>query len=90
MRDILEDLFGNDPLDPTEAARRNMRPQLRKRFYQRAHVGEGAPFPILLDDRPVKTPAGDALALPSRALARGDRGRMGRAAASASIRPRCR
>ena len=40
MRDILEDLFGNEPLDPTESARRNMRPQLRKRFYQRAAVGE--------------------------------------------------
>ena len=42
---------------------------LRKRFYQRAHVGEGAPFPILLDGRPVKTPAGSALAAPTRALA---------------------
>ena len=34
MRDILEDLFGNEPLDPIEAARRNMRPNLRKRFYR--------------------------------------------------------
>ena len=66
MRDILEDLFGNEPLDPVEAARRNMRPKLRKRFYQRASVGEGAPFAILLDGRPVKTPAGNALALPAR------------------------
>ena len=40
MRDILEDLFANQPLDPVEAARRNMRPQLRKRFYQHATVGE--------------------------------------------------
>ncbi len=46
-----------------------MRPQLRKRFYQRAHAGDAAPFAILLDGRPVKTPAGNALALPSRALA---------------------
>ena len=67
MRDILEDLF-NEVVDPTESARRNMRPQLRKRFYQRAHVGDAAPFAILLDDRPVRTPAGNALALPSRAL----------------------
>jgi chaperone required for assembly of F1-ATPase len=67
MRDVLEDLSGTP--DPTEAARRNMRPQLRKRFYQRVHVGEGAPFALLLDARPVKTPAGGALALPSRALA---------------------
>ena len=68
MRDILEDIAGSDPLDPTESARRNMRPQLRKRFYQRAHVGDAAPFAILLDDRAVRTPAGNALALPSRAL----------------------
>ncbi|MBV8838985.1 MAG: ATPase [Alphaproteobacteria bacterium] len=69
MREILQDFFGNEPLDPTEAARRNMRPALRKRFYEHAHVGESAPFAILLDGRPVKTPAGNALALPSRALA---------------------
>jgi chaperone required for assembly of F1-ATPase len=68
MRDILEDASGNSPLDPTEAARRNMRPVLRKRFYQRADVGDGAPFPILLDGRPVRTPGGAALALPTRSL----------------------
>ena len=68
MRDILEDIAGSDPLDPNESARRNMRPQLRKRFYQRAHVGDAAPFAVLLDNRPVRTPAGNALALPSRAL----------------------
>lgn len=68
MRDIFEDL-DRDILDPTEAARRNMRPKLRKRFYQRAETGEGAPFPVLLDGRSIKTPAGNALAFPSRALA---------------------
>ena len=68
MRDILEDIAGSDPLDPTESARRNMRPQLRRRFYQRAHVGDAAPFAVLLDNRPVRTPAGNALALPSRTL----------------------
>ena len=69
MRDIFEDLFGNEPIDPMEAARRNMRPNLRKRFYERAHAGEGAPSPVLLDARPVKTPAGGALAAPTRPLA---------------------
>jgi chaperone required for assembly of F1-ATPase len=68
MREILEDAFGNSPLDPTEAARRNMRPVLRKRFYQRAGVGEGVPFPILLDGRPVRTPGGNTLGLPTRSL----------------------
>jgi chaperone required for assembly of F1-ATPase len=68
MREILEDASGNSPLDPTEAARRNMRPVLRKRFYQRAGVGEGVPFPILLDGRPVRTPGGNTLGLPTRSL----------------------
>lgn len=69
MREIFEDLFGNEPLDPIEAARRNMRPNLRKRFYQAVTVGEAPPHPILLDGRTVKTPAGDTLAAPARALA---------------------
>ncbi len=69
MRDILEDLLGNAPLDPMESARRNMRPTVRKRFYKNATVGEGTPFPILLDGRAVKTPAGGALAAPTRDLA---------------------
>lgn len=68
MREILEDLFGNEPLDPIEAARRNMRPNLRKRFYRAATVGEGPPHPILLDGRMVKTPAGATLAAPTLAL----------------------
>jgi chaperone required for assembly of F1-ATPase len=69
MRDILQDLFGNEPLDPMEAARRNMRPSLRKRFYEGAHAGEGVPSSVLLDGRSVKTPAGNALAAPARELA---------------------
>jgi chaperone required for assembly of F1-ATPase len=69
MRDILEDLFGNEPLDPVEAARRGLRVQLRKRFYQSAGIGEGAPYPVLLDGRAVKTPAGGTLAAPVQPLA---------------------
>jgi len=69
MRDLLEEMFGNAPLDPIEAARRNMRPNLRKRFYASAAVGEGAPYPILLDGRIVKTPAGGTLMAPTAALA---------------------
>jgi chaperone required for assembly of F1-ATPase len=73
MRDILEDWFGNEPLeplDPREAARRSVRPQLRKRFYNHATAGEGgAAFPVLLDGRGVKTPSGNALSSPTRALA---------------------
>ena len=69
MRELLEDLFGNEPIDPVEAARRNMRPNVRKRFYQAVTVGEGMAYPILLDGRAVKTTAGGALAAPSRPLA---------------------
>jgi chaperone required for assembly of F1-ATPase len=70
MRDLLEDMFSNQPLDPTEAARRAMRPQLRRRFYRNAGIGvDGRTFRVLLDGRPVKTPARRTLAAPSRALA---------------------
>ncbi len=55
MRDIFTEIFENQPLDPMEAARRGVRPNLRKRFYETAHVGEGGA--ILLDGKPVKTPA---------------------------------
>lgn len=70
MRDIFDDIYKNQPLDPTEAARRNMRPQLRRRFYKAVSVApqEGA-YAVLLDGRPVKTPARRTLAAPSAALA---------------------
>jgi chaperone required for assembly of F1-ATPase len=70
MRDLFEEIFINQPLDPSEAARRSMRPQLRRRFYERAEVadGEGA-FGVVLDGRPVKTPARRLLAAPTRTLA---------------------
>ena len=70
MRDILTDIFQNQPLDPTEAARRGARAVLRKRFYRSAMVEEaGGGFALLLDGKPVKTPARHALAAPTRALA---------------------
>src|SRR6185312_604337 len=70
MRDIFQDIFAHQPLDPTESARRSVRPQLRKRFYTAATVGEGeGAFAILLDGKPVRTPARRTLAAPTRALA---------------------
>ena len=41
---------------------------LAKRFYKDVTVGGAAPFQILLDGRPVKTPAKRALAVPTAAL----------------------
>jgi len=73
MREIFTEIFENQPLDPREAARRGGRPNLRKRFYDQAQVnelvGEGEGFALLLDGKPVKTPARRSLAAPSRALA---------------------
>ena len=72
MRDIFTEIFENQPLDPREAARRGARPQLRKRFFRRAQAGDvagGGGFPLLLDGKPVKTPARRLLAAPTQALA---------------------
>jgi chaperone required for assembly of F1-ATPase len=70
MRDILEEIFVNSPLDPVEAARRSVRPQRHRRFYRNAQVAEGAgSFAILVDERAVKTPGRRPLQAPTRALA---------------------
>jgi chaperone required for assembly of F1-ATPase len=70
MRDIFDDIFAIEPIDPVEAARRGMRPALRKRFYVNAEVRDTAEgFAVLLDGKPVRTPARRLLAAPNRALA---------------------
>ena len=59
MRDIFEDIFAVDRLDPVEAARRSMRPRLKRRFYQDIGVvpEDQQLFSVRLDGRPVLTPA---------------------------------
>jgi chaperone required for assembly of F1-ATPase len=70
LRDIFTDLFANERPDPIEAARRAMRPPLPRRFYQQAGVEEAAGgFRVVLDGRPVRTPARGFLIAPSRQLA---------------------
>ena len=71
MRDIFSEIYKNQSLDPRDSARRGASPTLRKRFYARAHMGEaeGSSFPLLLDGKPVKTPARRALAAPTAGLA---------------------
>jgi chaperone required for assembly of F1-ATPase len=70
MRDLLEDIFQDQAIDPIEAARRGLRRPLRKRFYSEVALGEGdGGFQILLDGRPVKTPGRHLLAAPTRGLA---------------------
>jgi chaperone required for assembly of F1-ATPase len=67
MRDLFETSTGNDPI---AAARRGARPALRRRFYDQAAVEHaGAEYRITLDGKPVRTPAGRALAAPELALA---------------------
>jgi chaperone required for assembly of F1-ATPase len=72
MRDVFEEIFALeslDPVDPRELARRNMR-ALKRRFYEAVAVREEASgFAVLLDGRPIKTPARRALAAPRRPLA---------------------
>ena len=70
MRDIFTDLFANARPDPIAAARRAMRPPLPRRFYRQAGIEEAeGGFRIVLDGRPVRTPARGFLVAPSRALA---------------------
>lgn len=71
MRDILSELFENQPLDPMVSARQGAQASLRKRFYKQVTVGpagEGG-FPVLLDGKPVKTPQRRLLAAPAQPLA---------------------
>jgi chaperone required for assembly of F1-ATPase len=70
MRDIFEDIFKGEALDPMELARRSVRRTLRKRFYDKAGIApEGDGFVVTLDGKPVRTPARRPLAAPSRELA---------------------
>jgi len=56
--------------DPVAAARSSLRTELPKRFYDTVAVRQFASgFGILLDGKPVRTPGGNALALPSEAAA---------------------
>ena len=69
MRDLFEEIFANNPIDPTEAARRPQRPAVKRRFYKSVGLAPGRDgFAIELDGRPVKTPARRPLAAPTRPL----------------------
>lgn len=70
MREIFSEIFSGEAADPIAAARRSVRPQLQRRFYEHAQVAEGRDgFDVLLDGKPVQTPARRVLAAPTRALA---------------------
>jgi chaperone required for assembly of F1-ATPase len=67
MRDIFDDIFKNEPLDPVESARRSVRVNLRKRFYNEASAGDDNA--VKLDGKPVMTPKRRALKAPNAKIA---------------------
>src|SRR5258708_24543902 len=70
MRDIFTDIFAEMPGNPVKSAQRGLGRQLSKRFYARSQIGEGVDgISVLLDGKPVRTPARRMLATPARALA---------------------
>jgi chaperone required for assembly of F1-ATPase len=74
MRDILIDLEAGRHLsdaDPTKRARNQMKAALPKRFYSAVTTAEEAGGHVVkLDGRPVRTPAGAVLTLPTAAAAK--------------------
>jgi len=72
MRELFDEVAGKSPLDQEEAVRRATRAPRRQRFYARVGVVEAPDgFVITLDDKPVRTPSGRALAAPNREIADG-------------------
>jgi len=59
-----------DPVDPTAKAQELSRPAMPKRFYQAANAEETPDgFEIHLDGRPVRSPSGNSLVVPTGELA---------------------
>jgi chaperone required for assembly of F1-ATPase len=70
MRELFDEVSGKSPLDPEEAVRRATRTPRRKRFYVSAGVAEAdGGFAITLDDKPIRTPFGRQVVVPSREIA---------------------
>ncbi|MDE2579365.1 MAG: ATPase [Hyphomicrobiales bacterium] len=69
--DLSSQIFiGADERDPLRAVQKDGRAALPKRFYKSVAVaGRDGAFAILLDDKPVRTPAGNAFALPTERAA---------------------
>ena len=70
MRELFDEAAGQSPPDPREAARQSARAALRKRFYKAADITEAeGGFAITLDGKPIRTPSGRQVVIPSRELA---------------------
>jgi chaperone required for assembly of F1-ATPase len=70
MRELFDEAADQSAVDPMESARRSSRAVQRKRFYANAGVGEtDGGFTVTLDGKPIKTPSGRTVIVPSRSLA---------------------
>jgi chaperone required for assembly of F1-ATPase len=70
MRELFDEAADRSAVDPMESARRSSRAVQRKRFYASAGVGEtDGGFTVTLDGKPIKTPSGRTVSVPSRSLA---------------------
>src|SRR5262245_40972866 len=69
MRELFDEVAGQSPLDPQEAARRNVRAPQRKRFYKAADIAEDDDgFAVTLDGRAIRTPSGKKATVPCRVI----------------------
>jgi len=70
MRELFDEGADRSAVDPTESVRRSARAVQRKRFYASAGVGEAdGGFTVTLDGKPIKTPSGRTVIVPTRSLA---------------------
>jgi chaperone required for assembly of F1-ATPase len=70
MRELFDEAYGKSPLDPEEAVRRTSRAPRRKRVYTSAGVVEAPDgFQITLDGKPIRTPSGRTVTVPTREIA---------------------
>jgi chaperone required for assembly of F1-ATPase len=70
MRELFDEVVGQSPLDPHEAVRRATRVPLRKRSYTSSGVAPAERgFAVTLDGKPIKTPSGRVVAMPSQVIA---------------------
>ncbi|MGY4461364.1 chaperone required for assembly of F1-ATPase [Bradyrhizobium sp. LB13.1] len=68
MRELFDEAAGRPPLDPQESVRQAARAPQRKRFYKDAGVADAeGGFAITLDGKPIRTPSGRQVVIPSRA-----------------------
>lgn len=70
MRELFDEAVGRSPLDPQESVRQAARTPQRKRFYKEVGVADAeGGFAIILDGKPIRTPSGRQVVIPSRELA---------------------